>query len=254
MGHIRLGNLPRTRRWQQVVDLLDEGAGTPAIAAATLAAAKRGLEGAARDPALIHSFWLLTQLPLCARQQDFIAELNKNGIGVLSEPTVFELVGGFSDAVDDYVRRSGGRTDLGEIAQMGAAESLTAILRDRARSLFGTTPDLVRHELAALGTKKQFSVFARDFFARLTEKYLAHFLSRTTSSQLRGVRQNREFRKALETHCRQASRIVEEYAGSWYSKANYEGGITPRKAAIFVDHALSKLRKELEKGAEVARS
>ena len=249
MGHIRLGNLPRTRKFQQVVELLDSEAGTPQIAAATLDAAKHGLEQAARDPALVHSFWLLTQLPLCARAEDFVAALNNVGITVTSTPTLLELVGGFADAVDDHVRKTGGRTDLGEMAQMGAAESLASLLRERTTSMFGTTPDMVRNELAALATKKQFSTLARDFFGRLTERYLAYFLSRRTSSQFRSVPDNREFREALSLHCRQASKIVEEFAGSWYSKANYEGGITPRKAANFVHVALTKLRKELEKGA-----
>src|SRR5262245_33917597 len=215
-----------------------------------MGAAKLGLETAARDPALVHSFWLLTQLPLCAIQADFGAELNMTGINVSATPTLFELVGGFSDAVDNHLRTTGGRTDLGEMAQMGAAESLTALLGERATSLFGTTPDMVRGELAALGTKKQFGVLARDFFARLTERYLASFLSRTTSARLRGVPGNREFREALSIHCRQASRIVEEFAGSWYSKANYEGGITRRKAARFLHVALTSLRKEFEEGAE----
>lgn len=249
MGHIRLGSLPRTRKWQQVVELLDAGAGTAEIAAATLDAAKRGLEQAARDPALVHSFWLLTQLPHYASGDDFVAELSKAGITASSAPTLLELVGGLSDAVDNHVRTTGGRTDLGEIAQMGAAESLASILRERTTSLFGTTPEMVRSELAAIGTKKQFSVLARDFFSRLTERYLTYFLSRQTSSQFKSVPANREFRQALSLHCRQASRIVEEFAGSWYSKANYEGGITPRKAANFVYVALAKLRKELEKGA-----
>jgi hypothetical protein len=112
MGHIRLGNLPRTRKWQQVVALLDSGAATDQVAAATLDASKRGLEEAARDPALVHSFWLLTQLPLCARAEDFVAALNRAGITVTSTPPLLELVGGFADAVDDHVRKTGGRTDL----------------------------------------------------------------------------------------------------------------------------------------------
>ena len=194
MGHIRLGNLPRTRQFQQVVALLDSGAGTPQIAAATLEAAKRGLEQAARDPALVHSFWLLSQLPLCARAEDFVAALNKVGITVTSTPTLLELVGGFADAIDDHVRMTGGRTDLGEMAQMGAAESVAALLRERTPSMFGTTPDMVRNELAALATKKQFSTLARDFFSRLTERYLAYFLSHRTSSQFRSVPDNRQFR------------------------------------------------------------
>ncbi len=33
MGHIRLGTLPRTRQWIEVLDLIGGGAGTPDVAA-----------------------------------------------------------------------------------------------------------------------------------------------------------------------------------------------------------------------------
>ena len=129
MGHIRLGNLPRTRKWRQVVALLDSGAATDQIAAATLDASKHGLEEAARDPTLAYSFWLLTQLPLCARKSDYSEELRKLGIPVADDPGLLDLVGAFTDSVDAHIRLIGGRTDLGEMAQMGAAESLTSTLR-----------------------------------------------------------------------------------------------------------------------------
>lgn len=41
MGHTRLGELPRTRKWQQVVALIEGGAGTWQVANATMAAARR---------------------------------------------------------------------------------------------------------------------------------------------------------------------------------------------------------------------
>src|SRR5215831_5605249 len=44
-------------------------------------------------------------------------------------------------------------------------------------------------------------------------------------------------------HCPQASPIVEEFAGSWYSKANYEGGSTRSRAARFLHVALTKAPK-----------
>jgi hypothetical protein len=250
MGHVRLGDLPRTRKWNQVVDLLDSDAPTARVAAATLEASKRGLEDAAKDPALIYTFWLLTQLPLCAKKSDYDESLRRLGVLVADKPGLFDLVGAFSDSIDEYVRRTGGRTDLGELAQMGGAESLAATLRRQADSLFGTTPADVQRELANMATTKNFSFLARDFFSRLSEKYLAYFLSRQLSNQYRNVDQNRQFREALSLHCKQASKIVEQFAGGWYSKTNYEGGITPRKAANFVHVALKKIRAELEKGAE----
>jgi hypothetical protein len=250
MGHIRLGNLPRTRKWQEVVDLLDSGAALDQVAAATLDASKRGLEQAAHDPALVHSFWLMTQLPLCARRPDYKEELRKLGLSVANDPGLLDLVGAFTDSVDAHVRRSGGRTDLGEMAQMGAAESLTSTLRQPTANLFGTTSENVRQELSRLATPKNFSLLARDFFSRLSERYLTYFLSKRLSTQYRSINENRAFREALSLHCKQASKIVEQFAGGWYSKTNYEGGITPRKAANFVHVALKKLRLELEKGAE----
>jgi hypothetical protein len=254
MGHTRLGRLPRTRKWQEVVGLVGASADTAEIAAATLDASKLGLEDAARDPALVHSFWLLTQIPLCARKADFIGELAKIGVSISGEVTLMELVGGLSDAVDAHVYRVGGRTDLGEMAQMGAAETLSSVLGQSTASLFETTPEDVHRELARIGTPVKFSVVARDFFARLTERYLTYFLSRELSNKLETVDANRQFRDALSLHCKQASKIVEEFAAEWFSKANYQGGITPRKAAGFIGHAMTKLGAELQKGAEGGES
>lgn len=56
MGHIRLGKLPSTRKWQQVVTLLADGAPVREIAAASAEAAEAALGNAADDPALLYSF------------------------------------------------------------------------------------------------------------------------------------------------------------------------------------------------------
>ena len=57
MGHIRLGRLPATKKWQQVVALLSRGASLEQIAGASADAAENSLEHARRDPALLQSFW-----------------------------------------------------------------------------------------------------------------------------------------------------------------------------------------------------
>ena len=59
--------------------------------------------------------------------------------------------------------------------------------------------------------------------------------------------QHAEFNAALDLHCRQAARIVEEFSGGWFSKANFQGGITPRKAAGFVHVAIKKITAELKR-------
>ena len=59
MGQTRLDDLPRTRKWQQVVALLEVGAGAAQLANATMSAAERGLKYAAGDPGVVESVWLL---------------------------------------------------------------------------------------------------------------------------------------------------------------------------------------------------
>ena len=51
MGHIRLGTLPQTRRWDQVVELISRDGSAAAVATAALNAAEEGFKRAADDAA-----------------------------------------------------------------------------------------------------------------------------------------------------------------------------------------------------------
>lgn len=256
MGHIRLGNLPRTRKWLQVVGLIGAGADTAQVANATITAAEKGLELAAKDAGLRETIWLLSQLPLAARSEDFVDALRRADVDVSSAPTLMEIVGAVSDAIDCKLQKSGGRTDLGEMAQMAAAETISEVIGSRTQSLFGTTPDDVKQEFSKLATNKQFSGFARNFFSRLTEKYVNYFLSRAVTYHLgEGNRfstlaQQSEFSHALNLHCKQAAFIVEEFSGGWFSKTNWEkAGISRKDAAGFAHVAMKKISAELKEGA-----
>ena len=133
-------------------------------------------------PRWAHSFWLLTQIPLAARSPDFAVSLERLGLRVGPEPTLMDVVGAFSQAVDQHVGRVGGRTDLGEMAQHAAAESLAAVAGVDLPSLFGPTADDVKLAIGRLAARDRFASLARDFFARLTRRYLGYFLSRELSN------------------------------------------------------------------------
>jgi len=256
MGHIRLGRLPRTRQWKQVVALLEGGAGTAQLANATITAAEKGLNLAAEDKGLVETIWLLSQLPLAARKDNFAAALREVGLDVSDAPGLMEIVGAVSDAIDRRLANNGGRTDLGEMAQMAASETISEVVGGRLPSLFAPTPNDVRTEFARLATNRQFSTFARDFFARLINKCLNYFLSQAIAHHVGEGRrfttlaQQSEFSKALDTHCREAAKIVEEFSGGWFSKTNWENkGISRDKAAGFSHVAMQKLVAELKEGA-----
>jgi hypothetical protein len=254
MGHIRLGVLLKSRKWRQVVDELRLGAGVAEIAAFTAEAAETSLQAAANDPAFLHSFWLLTQIPLAARGPAFADDLERLGIKVADGPSLMDVVAAMSDAVDRQARQQGGRTDLGEMAQMAAVESLTATVAPTLPSLFGPRPEEVQRAIGRLAGGDRFSALAREFFARLTRRTLDYFLSRELSNHI-GVGERfkddgarSQFDQALDRHCREASRIVEAFAGGWYGKNVYQGdGLTPEAISRFAPVAFKKIRAELRK-------
>lgn len=251
MGHLRLGRLPATKPWLDVIEKLRLGDSINELAAATADAAESELHSARGDPAVGITVWLLTQVPLAARSPHFAARLGELGFHPGAERSPLALVAGFSKAVDQQVAGSPKRTDLGELTRQAASESLSAFLSAGTQSLFDTATEDVRHQLGRLATKDRFAALARDFFARLTQKTLEYYLSRELPNHvgpdksLPSIDREIDFSVALERHCREAALIVEDFAGGWFSKSTYQGTLTQDSAQRFAAYALKKMRDEL---------
>jgi hypothetical protein len=255
MGHNRLGRLPKTRAWIAVVDLLRTGGSTEEIATTTAKAAENSLAQAASDPGLRQAFWLLTQLPLAARSSAFVPRLKQLGIDTDPAPTLLSLTAAFQEAIATNTRTSKGKTDLGEMAQLAATEALTTVIASELPGLFAATSEDVRYALGKLAAPDRFAKLSRNFFARLVNRNLEYFLSRAIADHIgpgRGFRSLSDhvaFRQALAQHCYEAALIVETFSSKWYSKTNWEGGVTPSKASGFAHVAFKKLREELRRRA-----
>lgn len=254
MGHVRLGVLPKSRKWTQVVEELRLGADVGELAASAADAAEVNLKAASNDPAFLHAFWLLTQVPLAARGPEFAEDLRRLRMSVPDQPSLWDVVAAVSAAVDLHAREQGGRTDLGEMAQMAAVESLAALIGPSLPSLFDPTPGEVQRAIGRLAGGDRFSALAREFFARLTQRSLDYYLNRELSNHVGAGERfgndvvRSQFDEALDRHCREAARIVEAFAGGWYGKNVYQGdGLTPEEIRRFAPVAFRKIRAELMK-------
>lgn len=251
MGHNRLGHMPDTRPWRNVVGLIADGAAVAAVAGATSAAALAGLEDAKRDQGLARVVFLLARTALAARADDFAAALRRVGIDAPADPSLFDLTAAFADAMDRWypVTRSA-RTDFGEMAELAAVEALTRCVGERAPGLFPAGGE-VRRAVRACSTQKGFARLAGEFFARFAERFLLYHLGRELSLHVGGngrfadPKDHTAFVDDLGVHCREAALIVKAFAGGWYSKAKFEAGITERQAAGFASYCVKKLGDEL---------
>jgi len=255
MGHQRLGWIPTTRKWKAVVDGVMGNGGLASadidrIASLTLDAASPALMKDLGDPALIHSFYLLTQIALAAREPDWRGRLARAGISLPGDASLFDLTAEFHAAVDRHVRLAGRSSDLGEMAQQAAGDALAALSGDKATTLFGSGGEHLQHAIRTLSTKAGFSKLGQAFFGRLLSRFLGFYLSRITAraagtARAPSVSDVSRFNEALQTHCQESARIVRDFCGQWYSKREYLEGIDPRNTSDFMAVAVEKLVAEL---------
>lgn len=269
MGHTRLGPLPKTQKWRQVVELvagtLSTGyAVSPAathintIAAQTLHAARAGLSQAARDPGVRYTFYLLTQVALASRRSNWESALAEHGIRLSEDSTVFDLTVEVQGAVDRHLgKKNRHANDLSEMAQQSAGEALMGLAGTRTVNLFGGSSAEVQNAVRSLSTKSGFGHLGQRFFGRFVARFLNFYLSRATAARLGSPRLQdlgdiAEFNEALRTHCEQSARIVRDFCGEWYSKTEYDEGISLGNSSRFLAVAVRKLRSELEhQGSEL---
>ncbi|MCY2951380.1 MAG: hypothetical protein NTU53_05305 [Planctomycetota bacterium] len=261
MGHTRLGKIPKSRRWGEVVATVAGGFGgagagkaladdIDSIAQQTLDAAQGGLARAISDAGLRHTFYVLTQVVLAAKHPDWPSRLAAIGIHVPSDGGVVEFAAAIQHAIDDHIYAHCRATDISEMGQAAAAEAIATVAGPMTRTLFGSGKEELGQALRALSTKAGFSDLGQKFFGRFMSRFLNFYLSRVTAGQVGGHRLQQvgdltAFNDALTRHCEESARIVHDFCGEWFSKTEFREGIDPKNTSRFMAVALKKLKAEL---------
>jgi len=266
MGHQRLGDIPKTQKWQNVVaKVAGDGLGAAGaalqpdvlqeISSETLTAAEGGLVQAIDDPGLRYTFYLLTQIVLATREPQWRARLDALGIHLSEDSSLFDLTSEVQTAIDDHLSSRGGSSDISEIAQQAAGEAIAKLAGPKSVTLFGAGSDELQDAVRELSTKAGFSRLGQRFFGGFMARFLNFYLSKITATQSAGSRLQQvgdltKFNEALETHCHQSARIVHDFCGEWYSKTEFQQGIGLSNTTGFMAVALKKLKDELQRQRE----
>lgn len=80
MGHVRLGTLSQSKKWRDVIGLLNSDASLEDVAEAAARASERDLGRASNDPSFQFVTGLLVRLPLLARAPGFEQALAEIGV------------------------------------------------------------------------------------------------------------------------------------------------------------------------------
>jgi hypothetical protein len=252
MGHIRLGTLPQSKKWQDVVGLLETNAPLDAIAEAAARASEYDLKRATDDPGFQFATGLLVRLPFLARApgfEDVLADLRIGGDSLSSLPA---FLAGLSNAIERDAFEVGYSSDISGLAKAALMETFADKLGERLPTLFESTPQELRKALAGYASGQEFARLSRAFFANLTYRSLDYFLSRElanhtgTDQRFTNDADRVAFERALKQHTVEASRIVEEFAGGWYGKTVWQKNrLDQQEIDRFTRYSFKKMRDEL---------
>lgn len=258
MGHIRLGYLPKTQAWGALFAQLDAPAVDAAgVAAATANAARARLFGLSDDPTLGYCFWLLARLAAASRRPDFVEAVADLGIAASKDDPVVGFIARVSDRVRDEVDRNPESGPFGDIAALALRRALTETVGTEGRSLFGSSLEDLERAVRRHATPARFGELAHRFFGDLLSRSLRFYVDKALPQRigagggLATLAQGEQFIADLDRHARESARIVEEFAGDWYSLHDWQAGgaIGRDEAQGFVAHAMEKLRDELAEAA-----
>jgi len=252
MGHIRIGTLPATRRWKDVIGLIAEGVEAARVAEAVTHAWEQAFNTVRNDAGFREAVYLLMQIGVAGKSRDPTGHLSSVGVEVSGAGSVVEVAMAISAAMEQRLEGSRQRSDFGELAQRALVGAVTEQLQRRMPTLLESTADDVGGAVKKCGRDKAFGELSREFFARMANECLSYFLSKTLPAQVGEGRrfattgQLAGFEQAMRTHCAEAAEIVETYSSGWFSKELHESGkITRDSAERFGWFGLEKVRGEL---------
>lgn len=255
MGHVRLGQLPASKKWREIMGYLASGDVSVAeLADAVAEASDKSLMKATKDPAFIEALWLLVKIPQAAKSDNFSEALRNIGIPVPDSPSVTDLVVGFDAAIELAQRRNGSDiTDLSEMAKQAGVAALHSLAQESVPALWEPSREDERTTIATFAAPEKFGELSQRFFTNLIEHNIQYFLDREIPKHVgpgnfvQSVGDMASFDGAVKRHCEESTIIMRAFAKDWLGNNVYKQGkdISRKDTAGFAHVAFEKIRKEL---------
>lgn len=256
MGHERVGVLPKSKQWRQVVHGLSSLATHPgrvdAVATDTLGLVRERFRALQNDASVHSAFAFLVRLAVASRGGGVPALVGSAKAQADIAPIVVAM------ALKRHVAPTVGNLEHGALSQEAAVDAVArwhaARKEGRQESLFGG--DLANDPWGGLGGGAGFCELSRQYFASLTERYLNYFLEREAASALGSIQARQAVRDELRAHVDAVSQhafetalITQSFAAGWFNANAARGAPSDEEIGRFVAHAMGKMRGELNREA-----
>lgn len=254
VGHIRLGHLPKSRVWREVVALLDrQPEDIPGIAAAVLDASAEALERTTTIESASRAFLILLQLAQASERGDLVGELRRSGVEVSAESSLLGTLADIGGLVRGATPSGVLNDNYADFASLALRRALLETVGAQGPSLFGSTVDQLQAGFRRFSGGEAFGRLTRLFFGDFIARSLHSAVDRELSNHVGGegafgdVGESRAFSDALDRYARETAAIVQRFATEWYAKNRWQKHqqLGARHSRAFSAVALKKLRSDL---------
>ena len=257
MGHERIGFLPRTKKWAEIVDKLASYDGdvdlVKQIADNTLSALQKKYLAMALDESVIKALSFLATLSYSAKQENQADYLNANGYSVDSALSLHSLI----SSAQNLVATENGSLEVNKIARDAALQAVVEFQREHSSSQFSFFGENQNNVWESAGTGAAFCELARSFFAAFTERQLKYYLEREAANSIGDyvklelfIKQLSEHTNAISDHSFDISKITQSFAAGWYNKNAASALPDEEQIKGFLNHSFGKLREEFRREGE----
>ena len=253
MGHERVGALPHSRRWRDIVAQMESYSGSAEevadLAASTLKNVRSRYQKLHVDEGVISAFQFLIALAKCASEGSRQSSSLFPTIDHDENPTPLRLVAELRTWVD-------ANQDSQEYAEIAKKASADAIMlwSDKHKmqpTLFSEEQDS-KYVWQRADNGSGFCEVTSLFFSKFTERYLNYFLEREASAVVASSRERdnlgfqlREHYARVSTYAFETSRITQSFSAGWFNRYARED-IPPREEIeSFLSRAFAKMEEDL---------
>ncbi|MCW3111070.1 MAG: hypothetical protein JWQ09_5576 [Segetibacter sp.] len=254
MGHERVGTLPKTERWKNIVNSIsnytDADDTIIAIAAQTSKNVRRRFININQDGGVFAAFKFIILLAHCAKSKTAFEKLSEEGIDLPEDFNLYDL----AYSIQEYVSKNSDSKEYSAFATQSIIETISEWSKSNETNqsnLFESNENsLELWQKASNGAG--FCEISRLFFSKFTERYLKYFLEREAASKIDNLFDRTQFNKNLERHVDriskhafETSKITQSFAAGWFNKYAKEKLPTDKRINGFLSFAFQKINSEL---------
>jgi len=254
MGHERIGYLPKTDRWKNIVSRISyfssENDNISDIATETTRNVRSRFNNIREDTGVLSAFKFLVILTHASKQENPSEFLKTKGIQLSNEFNIFDL----TRTGQNFVEKNQDSKEYSTFAIQSMIDTISEWTRKNQlqKALFFDSlgDSYLPWQKASNGSG--FCELSRIFFSKFTTRYLKYYLEREASSRIQSLTERENFSRKLESHIQDISKhafettkIAQSLSAGWYNLHAKEAVPSDKLLKDFLAFSFKKINSEL---------